>query len=548
MNRTHLLSTLSVLCLLSACAGANPTPSSKPAESSSVETSGAVTSSEAPSGIVTSSEESSSEATSGAVSSSSQATSSVTPSSSAQPSSSVQPSSSAQPSSSSAKPSSSAVPSSSSSAPKPAALDPYAEPKLGQQYYLNHIGDIFSAWKQYTGKGVTIAVIDMGFKPTHEDFYFKDGTSKVTANSASFTTTGNNTVTAVGADKVVNLGESHGTFCAGVAAAAANGKGVIGVAPDANLMLLKTDRKPKSIAAAFRYAADNGAKVITISIGSYYYEYIGDLVDDGSDLATVFNAPVQYCLNKGVTVVSAAGNGGEMGEDWVTEYTFPGATPGVIGVGGLAANKSTEIWSGSSYNSSPAYQFVDVVAPANGMYGCCHYDGKDYDGGWNGTSFASPIVAGMAALYYEANPTHTPAQFEAALYNSCVSFTPDGGKPAKNQIGKGRVDVGRLLGISVSSSIAVTCVNSRWTNCYCYAWNSVTGTALSSWPGKAMSKSSSTYTYTIPAGYDSVIFNNGSGQQSPDLLVSSLSGARYNLSTYASLSSSVQIGSYTKVA
>lgn len=426
-------------------------------------------------------------------------------------------------------------------------MNPYAEPKLGQQYYLNHIGDIFSAWKQYTGKGVTIAVIDKGFKPTHEDFYFKDGTSKVTANSASFTTTGSNTVTAVGADKVVNLGDSHGTFCAGVAAAAANGKGVIGIAPDANLMLLKTDGKPKSVAAAFRYAADNGAKVVTISIGSYY-DYTGDLVDDGSNLATVFDAPVQYCINKGIPVISAAGNGGEMGDEWATEYTFPGATPGVIGAGGLAANKSTEIWSGSSHNSSPTYAFVDVLAPANGMYGCCHYDGKDYDGGWNGTSFASPIVAGMAALYFEANPTHNAKQFETALYNSCNLFTPDGGKPTKNQIGKGRVDVGKLLGISATPATAVTCVNSRWSSCYCYAWNSITGTALSAWPGKAMAKSSSTYTYTIPTGYDSVIFNNGSNQQSPDLLVSSLSGARYNLSSYTVLADSVQIGSYAKVA
>ena len=47
------------------------------------------------------------------------------------------------------------------------------------------------------------------------------------------------------------MGESHGTFCAGVAAAAVNGKGVAGIAPDASLLLLKTDLKPKSIAKTF---------------------------------------------------------------------------------------------------------------------------------------------------------------------------------------------------------------------------------------------------------------------------------------------------------
>ena len=45
-------------------------------------------------------------------------------------------------------------------------FNPLDEPYIGRQYYLNHIGDIYSAWKSYTGKGVTIAVIDVGFKPS----------------------------------------------------------------------------------------------------------------------------------------------------------------------------------------------------------------------------------------------------------------------------------------------------------------------------------------------------------------------------------------------
>ena len=298
--------------------------------------------------------------------------------------------------------------------------NPMNEPYIARQYYLNHIGDIYSVWKQYRGKGITIAVIDVGFLPTHEDFYFEDGTSKVSEKSASFVTKGSTTTTSVGIDKVVNEGESHGTFCAGVAAAGLNGKGVIGIAPEASLLLLKTDLKPKSIAAAFRYAADNGAKVVTISIGSYY-NYGGDLVDDGSDLGTVFDAPVKYCVDKGVAVISAGGNGGLDGQP--TEFTFPGCVDNVIGVGGLAANKSSEIWEGSSYNSSPAYQSIDVFAPADMMFGCCHYGGKKYDSGWNGTSFASPIVAGMAALYFEKNPNNSVAQFTTDLFSSCHKIT-----------------------------------------------------------------------------------------------------------------------------
>ena len=407
-------------------------------------------------------------------------------------------------------------------------LNPMDEPYIGRQYYLNHIGDIYSAWGTYRGKGITIAVIDAGFNPNHEDFFYKDGTSKVSDKSASFTTTSSGTSTSVGKDKVINMGESHGTFCAGVAAAAVNGKGVAGIAPDASLLLLKTDCKPKSIAQAFRYAADNGAKVITISIGSYY-SYEGDLVDDGSDLGTVFDAPVKYCYDKNIPVISAGGNGGGY---MPTEFTFPGCVDNVIGVGGLAANSSTNIWEGSSYNSSPQYQFIDVFAPSDMMYGCCHYDNKIYDGGWNGTSFASPIVAGLAALYFEKNPNKTAAQFENDLYNSCRALAAQNGIQA-NQLGHGRVDAGKLLGLTSSGNITAK-FKSSWTDCYAYVWNSVTGTQLNNWPGTKLSKNNGEFTVNIDnSKYDSVIFTKSSlGPKTPDLLVSSfINGDVYDLTS-----------------
>ena len=314
--------------------------------------------------------------------------------------------------------------------------DPKKEPKYSQQKYLNYIGDINSVWKKYRGDGTTIALIDAGFKGNHEDFTFEDGSSKVSDKSASFTTSGNSTTVSVGISKVDAGEESHGTFCAGVAAAGINGKGVVGIAPNAKLLLLKTDLKPKSIARAFRYAADNGATVVSISIGSYY-DYNGDLVNDGSDLGTVFDAPVKYCYDKNIPVISAGGNGGLDGMP--TEYTFPGCVDNVIGVGGLAANSSTKVWSGSSYNSSPEWQSIDVFAPAENMYGCCNYGGKKYDGGWNGTSFAAPQVAGMAALYFEKNPKATAKQFETDLYNCCHKIDNSG------HYGYGAVDVGKLM-------------------------------------------------------------------------------------------------------
>lgn len=430
---------------------------------------------------------------------------------------------------------------SSSEGPAEVKPDPFGDPYLGEQYYLNHIGDIYSAWSQYRGKGITIAVIDAGFDPNHEDFKYADGSSKVSSLSASFETNGANTLVKTGADKVENLGDSHGSFCAGVAAAAINGKGVVGIAPEAELMLLKTDLKPRSIEKAFRYAADNGAKVVTISIGSYY-DYRGDLVDDGSDLGTVFDNALLYCRNKGTVVISAAGNGGLDNEP--TEFTFPGCCDYVIGAAGLAANSSTDIWGGSSYNSSEEYRFCDVFAPADDMFGVCHYGGKKYDGGWQGTSFASPIVAGMAALYFEKNPSKTPADFENSLYSSCHKL-PASGNVRADQLGYGRVDIGALLGISSTGETNVK-LRANWNEGYCYAWNSVTGEAQTSWPGVRMEKSGNAYSVKIDNGrYDSLVFaESRDGRKSADLLISSFaSSVTYDM-TYSNYDRGYGVGRY----
>ncbi len=410
----------------------------------------------------------------------------------------------------------------------------FNEPYIGRQYYLNHIGDIYSAWKDYRGRNVTIAVIDKAFDAYHEDFKDINGNSKISTKSASFTYNGSSVTTNVGINYVHDLSDSHGTFCAGVAAAAINNKGVIGVAPEANLMLIKTDGKPQSIVKGFKYAADNGAKVITISIGSYY-NYDGDLVNDGSDLSTVFDEPIAYCRNKGVAVCSAAGNGGEAGIP--TEYTFPGASKGVIGCGGLANNSNGEIWTGSSYNSSSSYQFADVFAPAENMFNICNFqrNGKQvlYDGGWNGTSFASPIVAGLAALYFEKYPSKGVSEFETDLYNSCYKITTSS-IATSSQLGYGRVDVKRLLNIDNNYSVTLK-VKSNWSNVYVYAWNSNLSLEkeLKSWPGQAMSKSNGYFTYSLNVSdYDCILFSDGNNNKSVDLLSSSfMDGYTYDISS-----------------
>ena len=381
----------------------------------------------------------------------------------------------------------------------------YNEPFLSKQYYLNQIGDIYSAWNKYRGRGVTVAVIDSSFDAYHEDFTFSNGVSKVLSSSASFSYDGSKVTTQVGIDKVHDdKGDPHGTFCAGVVSAGTNSKGVVGIAPDSSLLLLKVDKKPKSICEAFKYAADNGAKVITISIGSYYnYGPDGDLIDDGSDLSTVFNDSIAYARNKGVVICSAGGNGGGSKP---TEYTYPGSCNDVIGCGGLAFNGDGTIWSGSSYNSSPDYQFIDVFAQSDKMFGCTN---KAYAGGWEGTSFASPIIAGVAALYFEKNPNATPVQFETALFNNCLSVKGEG--LTSDNFGYGRIHASKVLGEETTSTIEIK-VKSN-SQVYMYAWNYEQNKEIAEWPGVAMNAQLGTFTYSLDLSkYQNVIFSNTSGQ------------------------------------
>ena len=432
------------------------------------------------------------------------------------------------------------------------ALNPINEPYIGKQYYLNHIGDIYNTWKDYQGNGQTIAVIDVGFKYDHPDFTYEDGKSKVSDKSAYFSTSGSKTTTNVGVKNLSNTisahgyNNDHGTFCAGVAAAGINKKGVIGVAPLAELLLLRTDGQAPSINEAFKYAADYGARVVSISIGSYA-NYDGDLNYDNSpkaNLKTVFNDAIAYCKEKGTVVISAAGNGGN------STPTYPGDSQGVVGVGGLKANESSVIWPESSYNPSNSKTFCEVFAPSDGMYGCCDYNSSKYDGGlnddgsqkWVGTSFAAPIVAGIAALYFEKNPNNTVDQFVSDLTSNAISFAP------KVSTGYGRVDVGKLLGSTLTGNVTVKAKDSE--QLYAYCWNSITGAKEKAWPGTMCTASGGNYTYNVDTSkYDFVIFNNGGNPaaQTVSLLASSfINGNVYDTSSPSLFGENTYIGSYIK--
>ena len=326
---------------------------------------------------------------------------------------------------------------------------PTSEPHINyQNHTFSAIGDINSVWEYYRGDGVKVAVIDNNFRVTHEDFYYENGESKISSNSARIYKNNGQIITEVGIDKAGIDASSnwHGTMCAGLLGASVNGKGTTGVAPNCELTLIKVDNSPEAISEAFRYAADIGVKVISISLGNYANPNgasSGDIVyPRGFDLSTAFNEDINYAYSKGVTIVSAVGN------DKKTQLTYPAGCENVIGAGGLNAYSLNELWDegyeGSNYNGSVEY--VDVYAPSSGIYTPGSQSNSGYMDGANakGTSFSAPIIAGAAALYFQKYPEHTNVDFENALKRTCrdiSSYNPN------KDTGWGALDVYKLLNL-----------------------------------------------------------------------------------------------------
>lgn len=209
-------------------------------------------------------------------------------------------------------------------------------------------------------------------------------------------------------------GAEHGTHVAGIIAAARkNGKGMDGIASDVKIMAIRAvpdgDEHDKDIALAIRYAVDNGAKVVNMSFGKSF-----------SPEKKWVDEAVKYAESKGVLLVHAAGNDGSnldstdnypnpvyKGEDKrATNWITVGAS-GDPKAGGLVA-------SFSNYGKKE----VDVFAPGVKIYSSVP-GGNQYRN-HQGTSMASPVVAGLAAFILSYYPNLTPQQVKYVIENSAV--------------------------------------------------------------------------------------------------------------------------------
>jgi uncharacterized protein YjdB len=322
-----------------------------------------------------------------------------------------------------------------------------SEPSFSKQFHFNHLnrGTIYDT---YRGDGVTVAIIDSGLNTSHVDFF--DGSNTNILDTSAYIEETGSTYSNIKIQKIATYGRSiiedpldngHGTNVAGTIGAMVNGVGTAGVSPNVNLMILKTNYYFTEIDSAIRYAADNGADVINMSIGAYaetFTDGFGDRQEGISGADTYFQASIDYAYNKGVTLVAAAGN------EKTNKSSYPASNNHVIGVGALSRNSSTSIASYSNYGTNN----VDLVAPGS-VYVADIGSSTSYVE-TQGTSFASPIVASAVALYKGKDASATPSQIENRLKESVFDLGEVGNDAT---YGYGRLDLTNLL---VTDDIPVT--------------------------------------------------------------------------------------------
>ncbi|TWU58616.1 Thermophilic serine proteinase precursor [Rubripirellula tenax] len=277
-----------------------------------------------------------------------------------------------------------------------------------REWNLNAI-DAPEAWAAgYTGAGITVAVVDSGVDLDHPDLVSNlfVNTGEIAGNGID--DDGNGFIDDVhgfdfaDGDADPNDVNGHGTHVAGTIAAANNGFGATGVAPDAKILPVRVLNANGSgntfdVAAGIRYAADLGANIINLSLGGGYSRAIESAID--------------YARAAGSFIVAAAGNESSSTPGYPAR--FSAALENVISVGAYSSSGSLAGFS-NDVGSSVA---VQVDAPGVGIFST--YVGGRY-ATLSGTSMAAPHVAGLAALTLSANPDLTTRELRDLLASGTV--------------------------------------------------------------------------------------------------------------------------------
>ena len=284
------------------------------------------------------------------------------------------------------------------------------DPLYKYQWHMDQI-KVRDAWDITTGEDVVVAVIDTGVAyRDHDKFHqAEDLENTIFVKGYDF----------VNDDPYACDDNCHGTHVAGtIAQSTYNGKGVVGIAYNCKIMPLKVLSaqgfgSTADIADAIRFAADNGAHIINMSLG-------------GPFPSKIMADACKYAYSKGVTIICAAGNSGS------TRIGYPAGYPQCISVSAVRYDKQLTFYSNKGKS-------IDIAAPGGDLRVDQNGDGKK-DGVlqntigrmnpkiddyylFQGTSMASPHVAGVAALIVSLGVTNPPA-VEEILKSSASKDVP----------------------------------------------------------------------------------------------------------------------------
>jgi len=278
------------------------------------------------------------------------------------------------------------------------------DPAFPQQWGLRNI-QAPEAWTISTGGPIVVAVLDSGVDGEHPDLAGKvlPGFNTLSGNPDARDDNG------------------HGTAVAGlIAASTDNGTGIAGLCWDCRILPVKVVDasgvgNDASLAAGIRWAADNGARVINMSLG-------------GEGESRLLREAIDYATARGIVLVAASGNERQSGNP----VSYPAAYPNVIAVGATGNTDAITDFSNTG-------DYIDLAAPGVGLW--TTLPGGRY-GPPNGTSFSSPYVAGAAALVLTQRPDLGWADVGCVLKASADDKGPPGKDP---EYGWGRLNVFRAV-------------------------------------------------------------------------------------------------------
>jgi type VII secretion-associated serine protease mycosin len=282
-------------------------------------------------------------------------------------------------------------------APSPLSVDSVR----AEQWHLKTL-NVARAWTYASGAGVTVAVIDSGVDAKHVDLQGQvlPGLDLVDAKGDADT------------DLV-----GHGTTVSALIAGKDDDAGVVGIAPKAKILPIRVlDQENRYddamiVAKGVRWAVDHGAQVINLSLG-------------GSGSSAALAAALDYAFAKNVVVIACTGNASASS---TTGVWYPAREPGVLAVAGMERDGDV-LWSGSITGRETV-----VTAPATQLVGARP------PGYWRvqGTSFAAPMVSGVAALIRSRWPDMPAGE----VVNRIIKTAEDRGPAGRDaQYGFGMVD------------------------------------------------------------------------------------------------------------